>query len=86
MSTDFNLPSELELVPLDEEDSHEQGSKAEFDEQSKPKPNEEYNDVERRSTYRRTHNDRRNEFRFEQKEDRRSGKDRRKGSWNSSAI
>ena len=82
MTTEIEFSGELELESLDTEESHNQGSTANFDEQSQPDGDETYEGPERRSINRRTHHDRREGLRFDQKEDRRSGKERRKGSWN----
>ena len=81
MTTEINISNELDLEPLDEE-NHSQGSLANFDEQPKSKSDEDYQGPERRTINRRTHHDRREDFRFDEKEDRRSGKERRKGNWN----
>ena len=82
MTTEINISNELDLETLDNEGNHSQGSTAIFDEQSQSKSDEDYKGLERRTNNRRIHHDRREDFRFDEKEDRRSGKERRKGNWN----
>ena len=82
MTTEINISNKLDLEPLDEEANHSQGSTASFYEQPHSKSDEDYKGPERRTINRRTLHDRREDFRFDEKKDRRSGKERRKGNWN----
>ena len=82
MTTEIKVSNELDLEPLDGEANHSQGSPAKFDQLPNIKSDEDYTGLERRSINRRIYSDRRKDFRFEKKKDRRSGLERRKGTWN----
>ena len=82
MTTKIKVSNELDLEPLDGEANHSQGAPAKFGHQPDSNTDEDYQGLERRSLNRRIYSDRRKDFRFEEKKDRRSGKERRKGNWN----
>lgn len=69
-------------LSLEEDEDHAESSKAKFKVEESQDPEQEYTGPERRRMQRRQTADRRGDLRFEEKGDRRSGKDRRKGGWN----
>ena len=76
----FDFSAEFKILEKEEEASHSQGVPADF---LKGTDKEEtYTGPERRVYNRRKATDRREDIRFDKKDDRRSGADRRKGHWN----
>lgn len=68
-------------LSLEDKDQRPRTGKAQFG--SEETSAEQYQGPNRRRYNRRQNPDRRTDFRFEEKSDRRSGKDRRKGTWES---
>lgn len=76
--TEIEFDGDLKIMDLDADD-HPTDGPANFDVPEKEQP---YTGPERRRGERRKSGDRRQDIRFEKdKPDRRSGKDRRKGTW-----
>jgi len=78
MAVDIDFDGELELEDLDDAPFRPAEGKEDL---SVPNDQSRYTGPERRKGHRRSGGDRRGEVRFEDKDDRRSGKDRRKGTW-----
>ena len=75
----FEFDGELDIVEKEETSTPEDATTDASTEQSAEEP---YSGPERRNEHRRKGGDRRQDIRFEpEKDDRRSGKDRRRGVW-----